>query len=232
MRRHLFSFAHAHVWGLVLACAAMLSLVPVTDLWFSTLFFNPETVAWVPRSALMQFARSGLPPLAIGALVFVVVLWIAGRGLGGTIWGVTGHHTAYLATSLILGPGLIVESLLKTFSGRARPRDVTIFYGEHPFSPALWPADACERNCSFVSGHAALAFWITAFAFILPGPYRLPVLVGGICLGTLMGLARMAEGAHFLSDVFFAGLIVVGLNIWLARWFKLQSPPTGTGHGP
>ncbi len=225
------SFLRAHPWGTALFCAAVLSLVPVIDLWFSTLFFGAELGTWVPRSALMQFARSGLPPLAIGALLFIVLIWIASRVIGGAIWGVTGRRTAYLVTSLLLGPGLIVESLLKTQSGRARPRDITIFGGDEPFTPALWMADSCERNCSFVSGHAALAFWVTAFAFLLPNAHRAHALTAGIVLGTLMGLVRIAEGAHFLSDVFYAGLIVVGLNVWLARWFNLDQRGSGADHG-
>jgi membrane-associated phospholipid phosphatase len=32
-----------------------------------------------------------------------------------------------------------------------------------------------------------------------------------------MGLARMAEGAHFLSDILFAGIIVVGINTYMAK---------------
>ena len=227
----LISPLRAHPWWVVLFCAALLSLVPIIDLWFSTLFFSADFGTWVPRSAFMQFARSGVPPLIIGTLLFVVLVWVANRVLGGSIWGINGQQTAYLIASLLIGPGLIVESLLKTQSGRARPRDTTVFGGDDPFAPALWLADSCDRNCSFVSGHAALAFWVTAFAFLLPKAYRLHGLIAGIALGALMGLARIAEGAHFLSDVFYAGVIVVGLNVWLARLFKLDQPGSGTGHG-
>jgi lipid A 4'-phosphatase len=82
-----------------------------------------------------------------------------------------------------------------------------------------------------VSGHAAVAFWVTAFAFLLPNPYRLPFIIGGLALGVLMGLARIVEGAHFLSDVVFAGLIVVGLNMWLARRVGLAGPGQDISHG-
>jgi len=106
---------------------------------------------------------------------------------------------------------------LKVYVGRARPRDVMAFGGEDVFTPALWLSDACTHNCSFVSGHAALAFWTTAFAFLVPKESRAIVFVSGLVLGVLMGITRMAEGAHFLSDVVFSGMIVVGLNIWLAH---------------
>jgi len=175
----------------------------------------------------MAFSRTVLPQIIIGVLIAVAVLWLIGRVMRMAFATALGRRVGFLVVSLAVGPGLLVESVLKSFSGRARPRDITVFGGEHPFTPAIWLADSCERNCSFVSGHAALAFWTTAFAFVCPAPYRAWVLVGGLVLGGLMGLARMAEGAHFLSDVFFAGFFVVALNVWLARRFKLKSDAHG-----
>jgi len=214
-----------------LIVAVLVSVFPTLDLWASRIFYDAAAMTWVPRTDVMQFARSGVPPLIIGALLFVIILSVAGRIWNHTFWDVTGRKTGFLIASLILGPGLVVESILKTFSGRARPRDVMSFGGEDPFTPALRLADACERNCSFVSGHAALAFWTTAFAFLMPVEHRMPVFVAGLILGLLMGIARMAEGAHFLSDIVFAGLIVVGLNVWL--WSRIEGKkPTGdASHG-
>lgn len=203
------------LWPIAILVAGLTCLFPAIDLWSSGLFYRTADIAWVQRSDLMQFARSGVPPLIIGTLLFVTVLGIAGRIWNEMFWDISGRKVGFLIGSLILGPGLVVESILKTFSGRARPRDVTQFGGDDPFTPALRLADACERNCSFVSGHAALAFWATAFAFLMPTEHRVPVFVAGLALGFLMGIARMAEGAHFLSDVIFAGLIVVGINVWL-----------------
>lgn len=220
-----------HPWRYALAAAVIVSIFPSLDLWASGLFFDVSTSSWVPRSDVMQFARSGVPPLIIGTLLFFIFLWLAGRALGQTFWDVSGRKIGFLLISILTGPGLVVESLLKVRYGRARPRDVTVFGGDDPFTPVLWFADACERNCSFVSGHAALAFWTTAFAFLLPAQNRGPVFATGLVLGALMGLARMAEGAHFLSDVIFAGLIVVGLNVWLARLMLSDKPIGATSHG-
>lgn len=62
----------------------------------------------------------------------------------------------------------------------------------------------------------------------MPAEHRMPVFVAGLALGALMGIARMAEGAHFLSDIVFAGLIVVGLNVWL--WNRMvREEPLGEG---
>ncbi|NKB45542.1 MAG: phosphatase PAP2 family protein [Alphaproteobacteria bacterium] len=195
----------------------MVSLFPEIDLWASALFFDRATMEWVSRSNLMQFARSGMPPLIIGALLFCLVLWLAGRVLQQQFWDMSGRKAGFLLATILLGPGLIVESVLKVYSGRARPRDITTFGGDDPFTPAIWLAESCSRNCSFVSGHAALAFWVTVFAFLLPVGQRSLMLMAGVVFGILMGLARMAEGAHFLSDIMFAGIIVVGLNMFAAK---------------
>lgn len=201
------------------------------DIWASSMFFDPDNMMWVQRSSVMQFARSGVPPLIIGTLLFITVLGVASRIFRQNFWDISGRKVSFLLISLIVGPGLIVESVLKTFSGRARPRDVIQFGGDEVFTPALRLADACERNCSFVSGHAALAFWTTAFAFLLPAEHRAVAFIAGLALGLLMGLARMAEGAHFFSDVIFAGLIVVGLNVWLASRILNKASQAEASHG-
>jgi len=201
--------------------AIILCIFPSTDIWFSSLFFDSETQEWVKRSNIMQFLRSGIPPLVIGTMIFYLLLWGAGHFLNFVMWNANSRNAGFLLVSLTVGPGLLVESILKTQLGRPRPRDTSLFGGQESFVSALWPVGSCERNCSFVSGHAALAFWATAFAFLLPPPYRLPVILAGLILGLIMGLARIAEGAHFLSDVVFAGIIVVGLNVWLARRMRL-----------
>lgn len=213
----------ARPWWVAIGCAVLVSAFPQLDLWASSLFFDESSAVWTPRSNLMQFARSGVPPLIIGMLLFVLVLWVAGRVLNQCFWSVTGRKAAYLLTTLLIGPGLIVESILKVFHGRARPRDVVPFGGDDPFTSALWLSDACVRNCSFVSGHAALAFWVTAFAFLLPVGQRAPLIAAGVGLGVIMGLARMAEGAHFLSDIVFAGIIVVAINVLVSRLMLVPS---------
>ncbi|MFL2770069.1 MAG: phosphatase PAP2 family protein [Rhodospirillaceae bacterium] len=215
------NFIAAHPWRWAMGLAIILCIFPSVDIWFSGLFFDSETQKWVQRSNIMQFLRSGVPPLVIGTVIFYLLLWGAGYFLNFVMWNANSRNVGFLLVSLALGPGLLVESILKTQLGRPRPRDTTVFGGQESFVAALWPMGSCERNCSFVSGHAALAFWATAFAFLFPSPYRLPVILAGLILGLIMGLARIAEGAHFLSDIVFAGIFVVGLNVWLVQRMRL-----------
>lgn len=113
----------------------------------------------------------------------------------------------YLLLALALGPGLVVNTVFKDQWGRARPLQTEQFGGDKHFSPAFILTDQCEKNCSFVSGHAAVGYYLYAFAFAFPLYRRLFIMLG--TLGGLgLGLARIMQGSHFLSDVMFSGVFV------------------------
>jgi membrane-associated phospholipid phosphatase len=117
--------------------------------------------------------------------------------------------------------------VLKDHWGRARPYQIEAFGGTHQFTPAPLPADQCQRNCSFVSGHAALGFSLVGFAFLMPtGRPRNLVLAAALSFGALVGLARIAAGHHFLSDIIDAGLVVVGTSWLLHRWLVVHDGAT------
>ncbi len=120
----------------------------------------------------------------------------------------------FLFLVLGLGPGLLVNEVFKAESGRARPATVEAFGGERRFTPAFDPADQCASNCSFVSGHAAMGFWFLAFAWALGD--RRWLWWGGL-IGGLVGLGRVIQGAHFLSDVIFGYPVVLVTALVLAR---------------
>jgi membrane-associated phospholipid phosphatase len=138
---------------------------------------------------------------------------------GRPLWRLDRKVLVFLAASVTIAPGILVNSLFKDHWGRARPIQIEAFGGPHRFTPALQPAAECERNCAFVSGHAALGFSLVAFAFLLPpGPTRRSGVAAAIGFGALVGLGRIAQGGHFLSDVVFAGLVVYGATALLYWW--------------
>lgn len=130
---------------------------------------------------------------------------------------------AFLLAALVLGPGLLVNAIAKETSGRARPKHVELFGGEQAFSPVLVPADQCDHNCSFVSGHASGAFFAMALAWVTR---RRRWIAIGVVLGCVVGFARVAQGDHFLSDVVFAGWIVYGALLFAAQWAFGRVEPT------
>jgi lipid A 4'-phosphatase len=131
--------------------------------------------------------------------------------------GLTAIRWLFLTLALSVGPGLVANVLLKDQMGRARPHQVEIFGGSKKFTPPLVAAKQCRRNCSFVSGEAASMFALFfALAFLLTR-HSAVLICAALAMGSLAGLIRMAQGAHFLSDVAFAGIFmcvsVAGLHL-------------------
>jgi lipid A 4'-phosphatase len=65
---------------------------------------------------------------------------------------ISGRGAVFLIATLALGPGLLVNVLLKEYWGRPRPIDVTEFGGQQQFVPWWSTKGECQSNCSFVSG--------------------------------------------------------------------------------
>lgn len=112
--------------------------------------------------------------------------------------------------TLILGPGLAVNGLLKNYWGRPRPEDVLGRDGRLAYK------QVCERGFpgigkSFTCGHCAVAFSLSSGVAFYPWhPVAASLaLVGGCAYGLLMGAARIAQGGHFPTDVLWSGLIVL-----------------------
>lgn len=130
-------------------------------------------------------------------------------------------HTAFLLFALFLGPGLVVNYVFKENWGRARPREVVEFGGVSQYTPPLEISKECEGNCSFVSGHASGAFFLLSLSWV----YRQRRWFWlSVCLGCLVGLGRVLQGGHFVSDVVFAFWAVYFSSLVTAMLFKLKSP--------
>ncbi|MBX6323492.1 MAG: phosphatase PAP2 family protein [Rhodospirillaceae bacterium] len=200
------------------AAGAALALWPGLDLQVSAAFYRPGRGFLFATAPGYEALRAGfeLARRAIGDLVgvFVVAAAVAG-GLAarrrGVILGTGTRCWAFLLMALLVGPGLLVNVVLKEHWGRARPVDTVPFGGGHTFTAALQPSRACAHNCSFVAGDPSLGFYVQAFGYVRrrrQGAW----LVGGLAAGGLIGLLRIGLGAHFLSDVIFCGLLVLGVN--------------------
>jgi membrane-associated PAP2 superfamily phosphatase len=127
----------------------------------------------------------------------------------------------FFALLLIVGPGILVNGVLKPCWNRPRPYNVTQFGGPRPFRPVLQRGHD-ENDASFPSGHAAMGFCLMAPAFVCyrrrPG-LAAAFLVLGLGWGGILGLARVVAGGHFPSDVLWSAGVVYFTGLALAAPF-------------
>ena len=124
----------------------------------------------------------------------------------------------FLLLALILGPGLLVHTVIKEVVGRPRPVNIQEFGGMKAYAPPFVIAGDPEGK-SFVSGHTAAGFYFTAFGLVAGrAKCRKQLYAGGLVLGTVTAFVRILQGGHFLSDCVFAGLLVLCVNHLLYRW--------------
>jgi lipid A 4'-phosphatase len=131
----------------------------------------------------------------------------------------------FLIATLALGPGILTNLLLKDHWGRPRPIDLQEFGGDYRFKPWWDPRGDCPNNCSFIAGEPSGAFWTLAPAALAPPPLE-PLAYGtALAFGIGVGAMRIAAGAHFFSDVVFAGVLTY-LLIWLVHGLIYRWPST------
>jgi lipid A 4'-phosphatase len=208
-------------WLLLGLLAGAFMIHPAWDLQAASFFYRDGGFV-LGDSIAAKFISKANHNVAVLCGVFFAV------GLGLTVlrhrpWlGLGLPAYGFLLTSLIMGPGLVTNALLKDHWGRARPAQVQEFGGTHSFTPAGIISDQCDRNCSFVCGDAAFVFWMVALAYVVPPRHSLTITLLAFGAGALDGALRMAQGGHFLSDVLFAAWFMILMNaLCHAVWFGL-----------
>ncbi len=181
---------------------ALFMLFPTIDLAFSQLFYDTKHNSWIYGNLpiitfiykLILFLPYLLIPLFLGMSIYSFVTRRAKIHKQRKIW-------LFLLLALLLGPGLVVHEVFKQNFDRPRPRDTIEFAGKYPFTPAFSNAQECQNCRSFVSGHAAMGGFLLALVFIFR---HKALLYLALNIAILIGLARVLQGGHYLSDIIFA----------------------------
>jgi lipid A 4'-phosphatase len=209
--------------GLLIAIGAgivaglILGIFPNIDLALSRRFFDPVTKAFLlARGDTALAVREALVYVitAIAALAFIVLAIKVAFPRRPML--IPGRAVVFLIATLALAPGLVTNVILKDNWGRPRPYSVQEFAGPATFVPWWDPRGGCDKNCSFVAGEGAGAFWTLAPAAVTPPPWRAFAYAAALAFGAGVSGFRIAFGAHFLSDVIFAGVFTF-LVIWLVH---------------
>ncbi|MGD9975566.1 MAG: phosphatase PAP2 family protein [Desulfatirhabdiaceae bacterium] len=185
------------------ASVCVFLVFPEIDINISELFYHPVNGFFLRDARICQILYKSVEivtPVCIGILITMLIwVWITKI----SVLGLTRKSFYYLILVLALGPGLLANTILKDNWGRARPDAIVEFGGDKLFTPAFILSSSCNRNCSFVSGHSAMAFYVMVPGFLFRR-YRKQIFGFGFVYGSVVGLARMVQGGHFLSDVVFS----------------------------
>ena len=194
---------------------------PQLDIMTSGLFFKEGHFFarnYLPFELIYDYAPSMTGIFFLAVLILFVYMQFKKRD---QMLGLKKKAYLYLILAMLLGPLLVVNGLLKEFSGRARPRHIVEFSGDKTFTPAFIISDQCKRNCSFVSGHASAGFYFVALSLLFTGRRRKILFWSAVAAGGVIGLVRIIQGGHFLSDVTFSYVFVYLTSLLLHyRMFK------------
>jgi len=150
--------------------------------------------------------------VVIGIAIIVLVTWLlsfSARGL--KQWR---RLLLFLTLGMWLAPGVAVA--LKYSNYRSCPWDLDIYGRSAPYLSLVeaftspFPAGIAHTHC-FPAGHAAAGFCLLVIYFAGRALNR-PRLASaglwiGISAGLILGLGRIAQGAHFLSHNLWTGVI-------------------------
>jgi lipid A 4'-phosphatase len=203
------------------AMAAVVFIVfgiwPGLDLGVSGLFFASNTGFDGFASGIWNELRLAIWRVSEIVLALSILAYLAQRIAPFPLLRATRHLSGFAAALYLLGPGLLVDVLLKPLWGRARPAQVTDFGGSLAFTPPHVLSHQCTSNCSFVAGEMAGAVALAVVLFLVVDRMkgRITLSQQRIAQGLILlvplfvGVQRIAAGRHFLSDVLLSTIFVL-----------------------
>lgn len=213
--------------GIAAVTGLVFGLFPQLDIAFTRLFHQAGTGFGFSTDATLMLLRD------LSMLIVALLVAPAAAALVAKLVQpahrllIPGRATVFLLVTILLGPLLVANIVLKDYWGRPRPRDIVELGGKATFVPWWDPRGSCPDNCSFVAGEASGAFWTMAPAALAPPQWRPLAYAGALAFGAAVGFLRVGFGGHFISDVVFAGVIMF-LIIWLVHGLLYRWRPTRT----
>lgn len=212
--------------ALVFVLAALVpTLWSTLDLRAAALFAGPlapvQAVGWW----WVEWINAQIPTVFRYFLLIAFMGWVASLFM--PLWKTWRMPLAFVVVAGILGPGAVVNWGFKDNWLRARPYQVQAFGGTQTFSRATVMTDQCTANCSFVSGHVACGVFLISIGLVHRRRQRLWA-AAGVASGLLIGFARMADVAHWLSDVLWAFPITLGTSWLVWKLMLLYRKPSTT----
>ena len=216
----------------IFVVSCLVALIPTVwadlDLRAAALFAGPAATLEAVQWPWVVWINAYVPAAFRIGIALALIAWVwATWGKGFQQWRLP---LAFLVLAGILGPGAIVNLGFKDNWQRARPYQVENFGGTQKFTRATVMTDQCESNCSFVSGHVACGFFFTTI-LLVHRKRKVAWAVGGTLAGLTIGFSRMADVAHWMSDVLWAYPITLASSwlVWKALVWAYERPSRTVG---
>ena len=200
-----FNF-YLKILTLTLSLSIIFFLFPNIDVSISGLFFGQDNRFLAAEHDWFIFLiRKMILPTLVLLLFFIPIAAVLKQYFyAEKILNRPVRDWVYLFSCLIIGTGIIVNSIFKSFWGRARPSDTVIFGGEQPFTIPWLNVDYCDSNCSFVSGD--VSFFTLTLALLLIFNKQSWNIYAYLAI-SFISFLRIIEGDHFLSDTVMSFII-------------------------
>jgi lipid A 4'-phosphatase len=196
------------VFAIAVGAAALFLVFPEIDLLAARAFYLGDGHFLGKHAGGIVFLRWFFICLYFSSIGLAIAGIMSSRARRRPWMGLALGQWLFMAACLGAGPGLVANVLFKDQWGRARPTQTVEFGGYKTFTTALVPARQCNRNCSFVSGEASSIFVLFFAAALIIPQWSISLAAAGTLGGLAAGVIRMSQGAHFLSDVIFAGVFM------------------------
>lgn len=194
------------IWFLLAVMTTLVFWSTDLDLTIAGWFYRPD----VPEQAWPYRHWWLVKPLYDYAFPFTV--W---SGVAALVVYISSHfhhftrrfrrRALYILLVIAIGPGVVVNLIVKDHWGRPRPVHVTEFGGEHRYVPPGKIGGTPDK--SFVCGHCSVGYSFFVLYFLSQN-HKLVYLLLSLALGWTLGFTRMTAGGHFLSDILWSGYLV------------------------
>ena len=180
------------------------------DIWLVQYFFSPELgkFPFKDQAFFTNVLHHGLKTAMYitGVASIVVSLWFLKKSKN----AFTLRHALVGILGVILIPAIV--ALLKHLTNKHCPWSLDMFGGAIPYTGLFEVLDPLyPRGQCFPAGHATGGFiWLSwSIIFWKHSPVLAKtMLLSGITMGLLMGVSRMAQGAHFLSHTLATVMVI------------------------
>tara|TARA_B100000575_G_scaffold293658_1_gene305799 strand:- start:7819 stop:9153 length:1335 start_codon:yes stop_codon:yes gene_type:complete len=202
-----------------LGLCLIISVAPTLDLYISNLFYlgDSKFVLQSFHYFSFLFRKFLIPVIIIYLLIIPIICNLLKIKIVFFGYYFSMKEIFLIWVSQAISTIIIVNLFFKEFWGRVRPNDIFEFGGGESFSAWYMIDNVCETNCSFVSGDASVGFSLIILYLITKNNTFLHLTF--LC-GVSLGFIRIIAGGHFLSDILFAGVIVVLSNVVIYQLYK------------